>query len=72
MGGIAKSGPEDEDLAESFDDHEDAGNLLCPLVDNAEAEEATKAKLKELDSTDSQNLECARLWTCTMLSGRSE
>ena len=35
--------------AEFFDDQEDAGELLDSLVGNAEAEEATKAKLKELD-----------------------
>ena len=32
-----------------FGDHEDAGELLDPLVDNAEPEETTKANLKELD-----------------------
>ena len=36
-------------FAEYFDRHEDAGGLLDPPVDNAEIEEATKAKLKELD-----------------------
>ena len=49
MAGVAISGTEDEDPSEYFDDHEDAGELLDPLVDNAEAEEATKAKLKEFD-----------------------
>ena len=49
VAGVAISGTEDEDTAEYFDHHEDAGELLDPLVDNAEAEEATKAKLKELD-----------------------
>ena len=42
VAGVAISGTEDDDLAEYFDGHEDA-------VDNAETEEATKAKLKELD-----------------------
>ena len=49
MAGIAISGTEDEDHAEYFVDHEDAGELQDPLVDNAETEEAMKAKLKELD-----------------------
>ena len=49
VAGVTKSGTEDEDPAEFFDDQEDAGELLDPLVDNAEAEEATKATLKELD-----------------------
>ena len=70
VAGVAISGTEVEDTAEYFDGHEDAGELLDPLVDHAETEEATKAKLKELDH--SQSLECARPWTCTLLSGRSE
>ena len=49
VAGVAISGTEDEDPAEYFDGHEDTGDLLDPLVDNAEAEEATKAKLKEPD-----------------------
>ena len=49
MAGVAISGTEDEDSSEYFDDHEDAGELLGSLVDNAEAEEATKAKLEELE-----------------------
>ena len=40
---------EDEASAEYFDHHEDAGELLDPLVDNAEADEAMETKLKELD-----------------------
>ena len=40
---------EDEDPAEYFDSHEDAGELLDRFVDNTETEEATKAKPKELD-----------------------
>ena len=43
------------------------GELLDTL-DNAE--EATKAKLRELDRL--ADLECMRPWTCTLLSGRSE
>ena len=49
VAGIAISGTEDEDPAEYFVDHEDAGELQDPLFDHAEAEEAMKAKLKELD-----------------------
>ena len=49
MNGIAISGTEDEDHAEYFVDHEDAGELQDPLVDNAETKEAMEAKLKELD-----------------------
>ena len=36
-------------LQKYFDNHEDAGELLDPLVDHTETEEATKAKLKELN-----------------------
>ena len=39
VAGIAKSVTEDEDHAEYFVDHEDAGELQDPLVDNAETEE---------------------------------
>ena len=39
VAGIATSGTEDEDPAECFVDHEDAGELQDPLVDNAETEE---------------------------------
>ena len=49
VAGIAKSGTEDEDPAEYFVDHEDAGELQDPLVDDAETEEAMKVELKELD-----------------------
>ena len=49
LAGIAISGTEDEDPAEYFVDHEDAGELQDPLVDNAETEEAMKVKLKVLD-----------------------
>ena len=49
VAGIATSGTEDEDPAEYFVDHEDAGELQDPLVDNADTEEAMEAKLKELD-----------------------
>ena len=49
VAGIATSGTEDEDPAEYFVDHEDAGELQDPLVDDAETEEAMKAKLKVLD-----------------------
>ena len=49
VAGVTISGSENEDPAENFDSHEDAGELLDPLVDNAETEEATKAKLKELE-----------------------
>ena len=49
MAGVTKSGTEDEDPAEHFDSREDAGELLDPPDDNAETEEATKAKLTELD-----------------------
>ena len=49
VAGVTISGIVDEDPAEYFDSHEDAGKLLDPLVDNAETEEATKAKLKELE-----------------------
>ena len=49
VAGGTVSGTEGEDPAEYFDSHEDAGKLLDPLVDNAETEEATKAKLKELE-----------------------
>ena len=49
MAGIAISGTKDEDPAEYFVVHEDAGELQDPLVDNAETEEAMEAKLKELD-----------------------
>ena len=52
VAGVTISGTEDEDPAENFDDHEYCEELPDHLVDNAEAEEATKAKLK-----DSQNLE---------------
>ena len=38
------SGTEDEDPAEYFNGRADAGELLDPLVDNAETEEATKAE----------------------------
>ena len=48
-GWSAMSGTEDEDPAEYFEGHEGAGELLDPLVDNPEGEEARKAKLKELD-----------------------
>ena len=44
---VAIFGTDDEDSAEYVDGHEDAGELLVPCLDNAE--EATKAKLKELD-----------------------
>ena len=47
--GVTISGTEDEDPAEYFDSHEDAAELLDLLVDNAETEEATKAKPKELE-----------------------
>ena len=40
---------EDENPPEYIVDHEDAGWLLDPLVQNAETEEAMRAKLKELD-----------------------
>ena len=49
VAGVTISGSEDEDPAECFDSREDAGELLDPLVDNAETEEATKPKLKELE-----------------------
>ena len=49
VAGVTISGTVDEDPAEYFDSHEDAGKLLDPLVDNAETEEAMKAKLKELE-----------------------
>ena len=49
VAGIAISGTEDEDPAEYFVDHEDAGELQDPLVDNAETEGAMKVKLKVLD-----------------------
>ena len=49
VAGVAISWTEDENPAEYFVDHEDAAELQDPLVDNAEAEEAMKAKLKELD-----------------------
>ena len=39
VAGIATSGTEDEDPAECFVDHKDAGELQDPLVDNAETEE---------------------------------
>ena len=48
VAGIAISGTDDEDPAEYFVDHEDAGQLQDPLFDNAETEEAMKVKLKEL------------------------
>ena len=41
MAGVAVSGLEDENI----DGHENVGDLLDRLVDNAETEEATKAKL---------------------------
>ena len=56
VAGAATSGTEDEDSAEYVDGHEDSGELLDPLLDNAE--EATKAKLKELDRL--ADLECMR------------
>ena len=65
---VVISGTDDEDSAEYIDGHEDAGELLDPLLDSDE--EATKAKLKELDRL--ADLECVRPWTCTLLSGRSE
>ena len=68
VAGVAISGTDDEDSAEYVDGHEDSGELLDPLLDNAE--EATKAKLEELDRL--ADLECMRPWTCTLLSGRSE
>ena len=46
VAGVTISGTDDEDPADS---HEDAGELLDTLVGNAETEEATKAKLKELN-----------------------
>ena len=50
VAGIAISGIEDEDPAEYFVDHEDAGELQDPLVDDAETEEAMNdVKLKVLD-----------------------
>ena len=49
VAGIAISGTEDEDPAEYFVDHKDAGELQDPLVDKAETEEAMKVKLKVLD-----------------------
>ena len=52
VAGVTISGTEDEDPAEYFDSHEDAGELLDPPVDTVETEEATKAKLKELDRMD--------------------
>ena len=47
--GVTTSRTEDEDPAECSDSHEDAGELLDPLVDNTGSEEATKAELKELN-----------------------
>ena len=49
MAGVTTSGTEGEDPAEYFDGHEDAGEFHDPLIDGAEADEATKAKQKELD-----------------------
>ena len=49
VAGVTIAGTEDEDPAEFFDSHEDAGELLDRLVDNAETEGATKAELKELE-----------------------
>ena len=49
MAGVTISGTEYEFPAVYFDSREDAGELLDPLLDNAETEEVTKAKLKELD-----------------------
>ena len=48
VAGVKKSATVDEDPAEYFHSHEDVGEWLDPLVDGAEAEEATKAKQKEL------------------------
>ena len=47
--GVTIAGTEEEDPAEYFDGHDDVGELLDPLVDEAEADETTKAKQKELD-----------------------
>ena len=49
VAGVTISGTQDEDPAENLDGREDAGEMLDPLVDKTETEEATKAKLKELD-----------------------
>ena len=89
-------GTEDEDHVEYFVNHEDAGELQDPLVDNAETEEAMEAKLHELArlaefgvygsvdlqelsggsewqrTGDSQCLNFTKLWTCKLLSERSE
>ena len=45
VAGVPISGTEDEDPAEYLDGHEYAGEMLDPLVDNAETED----KLKELE-----------------------
>ena len=68
VAGVTISGTEDEDPAEHFDNHEDAGELLDPLIVNADTEEATKAKLKELERLAEFGL-CE---TCTQPSARSE
>ena len=48
VAGVTISGNDDEDLAEYFDGHEDAGDMLDPLVDNTETEEATEGQTEEL------------------------
>ena len=47
--GVTIAGTEDEDRAEYFDGHDDVGELLDTLVDEAEADDTTKAKQTKLD-----------------------
>ena len=58
VAGVAISGTEDEDPAEYFDDHEDAGELLDLLLTVRRLKRRRRPNWK--NSTDSQ--------TCTLLS----
>ena len=51
MARITILGNEDEDPAQHFDGHEDAGEMLDPPIDGAETDEMMKAKQKELEAS---------------------